>query len=155
MLLRLFACKHYVDDNYTPGALESLQEAEALYDECRFERPQDICAEFAFVNAFYKHDLAAAELWWQRIEAMQGIEPDADYWRAKTSILWLKGERDGAFAAWHTGNAMAEQLPSAGVYDFTRSCFARLRKALDAAGNAVSPPHAAALESPETHVAVV
>jgi hypothetical protein len=153
LLLRLFACKHYVDDNWVPGALESLQEAEALYEECKFERPQDICAEFTFVNALYKRDLAAAEMWWQRIEAMHGIEPDADYWRAKAALLWLKGELEGARAAWDTGNALAEELPSTGMYDFTRACFARLRKALDASVRTAS--QAAALECPEERVAVV
>ncbi len=153
LLLRLFACKHYVDDNWVPGALESLQEAEALYEECKFERPQDICAEFTFVNALYKRDLAAAEMWWQRIEAMHGIEPDADYWRAKAALLWLKGELEGARAAWDTGNALAEELPSTGMYDFTRACFARLRKALDASSRTAS--QAVTQECREERVAVV
>ena len=151
LLLRLFACKHYVDDNWVPGAIESLLEAEPLYEECKFEKPQDICAKFVFVNAFYKRDLAAAELWWQRIEALRKIDQDADYWRAKASILWLKGELDGACAAWDTGNALAEELPSAGMYDYTRACFAKLCKALDASKRAAASPQAACEEA---HAAV-
>lgn len=132
LLLRLFACKHYIDTNRIPEALTKMEEAERLYDKCRFEKPQAICAEFAFVNAFYKRDLSAANLWWQRIETMRKIEPDADYWRAKTAVLWLKGEQKEAFGAWEHGNALAKKLPSAGTYEFTRYCFAKLRKALDA-----------------------
>jgi hypothetical protein len=132
LLLRLSACKHYVDINRIPEALANMQEAENLYDECKFEKPQEILAEFVFVNAFYKHDLAAAGQWWQRIEALDKVDPDADYWRAKTALLWLKGERQEAFKAWERGNALAQELPAAGMYDFKRSCFRKLRKALDA-----------------------
>lgn len=131
LLLRLVACKHYIDKNRIPEALASMAEAEELYEECRFEKPQDILAEFVFVNALYKRDLAGADLWWQRIEGLRKIDPDADYWRAKSSLLWLKGEQEEAFDAWERGNALAQKLPSAGTYQFTRSCFAKLRKALD------------------------
>jgi len=139
LLLRLFASKHYIDKNRIPEALANMEAAEALYTECRFEKPQDICSEFVFINAFYKHDLAAAEMWWQRIEALRNIERDADYWRAKTALLWLEGKREEAFDAWARGNALAQKLPSAGTYDFARSCFARLRKALDGSMRAAAP----------------
>lgn len=153
LLLRLFACKHYIDNNRIPEALTNMQAAEALYEECKFERPQDICAEFVFMNAFYKRDLAAAELWWRRIEAMGRNEPDSDYWRAKASLNWMRGERDEALSAWERGNTLAEELPSAGMHDFTRSCFAKLREALDVPIRTPSPSHAA-LECPETRLAV-
>ena len=131
LLLRMVACKHYIDKNRIPEALAHIAEAEGLYEECRFERPQDILAEFVFVSAFYKRDLAASEGWWQVIEALSKIEPNADYWRARTALLWLKGEREGATDAWERGNALAQGLPSAGIYEFTRSCFRKLRKAID------------------------
>jgi hypothetical protein len=154
LLLRLFACKHYIDDHQIPEALASMQEAEALYEECKFERPRDICAEFAFVNAFYKRDLAAAELWWQRIERLGAIEPDADYWRAKAGLLWLKGELHEALDAWRLGNALAEELPATGMYDYTRSGFANLRKALDASMRMAALSQVAVIKSRETPVAV-
>jgi len=132
LLLRLFACIHYLDANRIPEAIDSMQEAEALFEQSVFEKPQDICAEFVFVNAFYKHDLAAAELWWQRIDALRNVDADADYWRAQTALHWLRGEREQAREAWERGNALAVELPAAGTYDFTRSCFAKLRDALDA-----------------------
>jgi len=140
LLLRLFACIHYQDTNQTPKAIASMDEAAALYEHSAFERPQDICAEFLFVSAFYKHDLAAAELWSRRIDALRKIEHDADYWRAQTAFHWLKGDRDEARDAWERGHALALKLPMAGSYDFTRSCFAKLRAALDAPVQTTPPP---------------
>jgi hypothetical protein len=154
LLLRLVACKHYIDKHRIPEALAYMLEAEALFEECKFEKPQDICAEFAFVNAFYKRDLAAAELWWQRIETLDRIDTDANYWRAKTALLWLKGEQKEAFGAWQRGSALAQKLPSAGAYDFTRSCFIKLRKALDALIPTTPQPLAAVIEWPETRAAL-
>ncbi len=160
LLLRLFACLHYVDANQIPQALASLQDAEALYGQSIFEKPQDICAEFVFVNAFYKLDLAAAEQWWQKIEALRKNERDAGYWRAKTALLWLRGEREKARATWEIGNALAAKLPAAGNYEFTRFCFLRLRKALDAPIQTTPPPLeglaalAVVCNMPESQVAV-
>jgi hypothetical protein len=154
LLLRLFACLHYLDRDEIPQAIGSLREAEALYDQCVFEKPQDVCAEFTFINAFYKRDLPAAEQWSQRIEALKKIEPDADYWRARTALLWLRGEQTEARDAWERGNALAQKLPSAGTYDFTRSCFARLRSELDAPMLTIPPPLKAAFELPGVPVAV-
>jgi hypothetical protein len=140
LLLRLFACLHYLDTNRTSEAIASLEAAEALYDQSIFERPQDICAEFMFVNAFYKRDLAAAEVWSERIEALSGVDRDADYWRAQTALHWLKGQREEALEAWERGNALAQRLPAAGTYEFTRSCFEKLRVALDAPVQRTPPP---------------
>lgn len=130
--LRLFACLHYLDTDRIPEAISSMQSAEGLYDPSAFDKPEDICAEFVFLNAFHKRDLAAAELWWRRIEALDKIDYDADYWRARTALLLLKGEREEAREAWERGDALAAKLPAAGAYESTRACFAKLRAALDA-----------------------
>jgi len=140
LLLRLFACLHYLDTNRTSEAIASLEAAEGLYDQSIFERPQDICAEFMFVNAFYKRDLAAAEMWSERIDGLRRIDRDADYWRAQTALHWLKGQPEEALEAWHRGNALAQKLPAAGTYEFTRSCFEKLRVALDAPVQRTPPP---------------
>jgi hypothetical protein len=132
LLLRLHACIHYLEAGRIPEALASLHAAEALYEQNNFENPEDICAEFVFINALYKCDLTAAEFWWRRIEALGRIDFDADYWRAGTALLWLKGERERAELAWTRGNALAQKLPAAGVYERTRACFLDLRAALDA-----------------------
>jgi hypothetical protein len=131
LLLRLFACKHYLDLDRIPEALVRMQEAEALFEQSTFQKPQDICCEFLFVNAFYKRDLAAADLWWQQIEALSKIEKDADYWLARSAHSWLKGEREDAREAWEQGNLLALRLPSVGAYDSTRRCMAQLKEALD------------------------
>jgi hypothetical protein len=140
LLLRLFICTHYLDTGEIPKALVSLEEAEALYGESKFEKTQDICAEFAFINAFYKRDLATAEMWSRRIEAVRKVDPDADYWRAQTALHWLRGELEEASAAWDRGNALALKLPAAGTYEFTRSCFTELRAELDKPLQTTPPP---------------
>jgi hypothetical protein len=149
LLLRLFACLHYLDRDCIPQAIASMEQAEALYDECRFEKPQDICAEFVFLNAFYKRDLAAAELWWRRVDSLRKVERDADYFRAKAALYWLRAEREEAREAWQRGNALAQKLPSAGTYDFTRSCFANLGAELDAPRQESFTALAGACELPE------
>jgi hypothetical protein len=140
LLLRLFACLHYLDTDQIPEALASMEEAEALYEGSRFEKPQDICAEFAFMNALYKRDLATAEAWWKRIEALKKIDTDADYWRARTALLWLRGDREQALGAWEQGHALAQKLPAAGAYDCTRALYAKLRAALDEPVATTPPP---------------
>jgi hypothetical protein len=154
LLLRLFACIHYMDAEQIPQAIASMEEAELLYEQCRFDKPQDMCAEFVFVNAFHKRDLAAAEEWWKRIEALPKVDRDADYWRARASVLWLRGERVEACEAWERGNALAQKLPGVGTYDFTRSCFAKLRDALDAPVFAPPPLEAVFASAMDFRVAV-
>ncbi len=152
LLLRMVACKHYIDKNRIAEAIAHMEDAERLYEECKFEKPQDICADFVFVNALYKRDLAAARLWWQRIEALRKADHNADYWRAKAALLWLKGEQEEAFAAWTRGNVLAQQLPSAGTYAFTRSCFNKLGKALEEPARTSPESGAAVLVWPELPV---
>lgn len=140
LLLRLFACLHYIDTGEIAKAMVSMQEAGVLYEGSRFDKPQDICAEFVFLNAFYKRDLSAADAWSKRIDALGKIDRDVDYWRAQTSLLWLRGDLAEARAAWERGNALAQKLPSAGSYDFTRSCFAKLRAVLESPVQTTPPP---------------
>jgi hypothetical protein len=140
MLLRLFASKHYIEADMIPEGLASMEAAEVLYEQSWFEKPEDICAEFVFLNAFYKRDLAAAEVWSRRIDALSKVEIGADYWRALTAVLWLKGEREKAGEAWALGNRLALKLPAAGAYDSTRRCFAQLREVLDEPESTTPPP---------------
>ncbi|MGA3185586.1 MAG: hypothetical protein ABSF22_00620 [Bryobacteraceae bacterium] len=154
LLLRLAAAEHYLDAGQVSAALVSMRAAERLYDECTFDHPENLCAGFAFVNAFYKRDLATAELWWDRIESIRSVEIGADYWRAWTALLWLKGEKEEAREALHYGTDLAMRLPASGMHDFMRSCFENLREALEeesrvteslgALAAAIVPSHAAA-----------
>jgi len=131
MLLRLFACMHHIDAGQIQDGVVSLEKAEGLWDRAVVKRPAGICGEFVFFCAVYKRDRTAAELWWQRLEAQTKIEFDADYWKARASIMWLRNQPAEAFHAWERGNALAAGLPNAGAYEFTRSCFVRLRTVLD------------------------
>jgi hypothetical protein len=114
-----------------PEAVASLQEAETLYEGGAVQSPAGICALFVFLNAIFKRDVAAAELWWQRLQAHRDIDYDAEYWQARASILWLQGQTDEARAACESGYALALELPAAGAYDYTRSGFDALRDALN------------------------
>jgi hypothetical protein len=140
LLLRMFACMHYADANRIPEAVAWMEKAEPLYEGSVFQKPQDLCAEFVFVNALYKRDLLAAERWWKRIDALPKPEQDADYWRAQTALHWLRGEREEARNSWARGNALAQKLPASGTYEFTRSCFAKLAAALDEPVRTTPPP---------------
>jgi hypothetical protein len=131
MLLRLYSCMHYLDTGQIAEAVASLQEAEPLYEGTTLQSPAGICAVFVFVNGIFKRDRAAAELWWKRLEAQRGIDFDAEYWQARTAILWLQGESDDAQQAWERGYALAMELPAAGAYEYTRWGFDALRDALN------------------------
>jgi hypothetical protein len=146
MLLRLFACMHHIDAGQIPEAIVNLEKAEGLWDQTTVKRPAGICAAFVFFCAVYKRDAAAAELWWQRLETQAKLDFDADYWKARASIMWLRNQPAEAFHAWEHGNALAAGLPDAGAYEFTRSCFARLRSALDTAAPKTAAPVAVELE---------
>ena len=131
MLLRLYACMHYIDTGQISEAVASLQEAEPLYEGSALQSPGGICAAFVFINATFKRDRAAAELWWQRLQAQRDIDFDAEYWQARTAILWLQGQTEEARQAWERGHALAMQLPAGGAYEYTRSGFDALREALN------------------------
>jgi len=130
-LLRLLSAHYFFDRGRTPEALAFVDEAEPLYEHCTFASPADICAEFVFIQAFYRRDLRAAKLWNGRLHAAPQLDKDADYWLASTALLRLEGDHDGARQAWDTGYALARALPGCGAYDFTRSSFDRIREAMD------------------------
>jgi hypothetical protein len=131
MLLRLFSCIHYLDSGRIPEAIQSLEQAEKLYENVTLQSGAGICAEFVFINAVFKRDRAAAELWWQRLQAQRRIDQDAEYWLAKAGLLWIQGKSAEARQAYEQGYALALELPSAGAYEYTRSSFDALRAALD------------------------
>jgi hypothetical protein len=140
LLLRLFACKHYIDADMVPEGLSSMADAEVLYEQSVFDKPEDICTEFIFLNAFYKRDLASAELWSRRIDALSKVDMDADYWRAQTALLWLKGDLEKAREAWERGNELAQKLPKTGAYVSTLEAFQELRQVLDTPVARTPPP---------------
>lgn len=142
MLLRLYACMHYLELGQNQDAIRALEEAESLYQGVGLQSPAGVCATFVFVNAIFKRDRAAAERWWHRLQACRNIDFDAEYWQARASILWLQGQSDAAREALERGNTLARELPSAGAYEHVRWSQEKLAEALDQA-----PPSEAAPES--------
>jgi hypothetical protein len=133
MLLRLFASHYYLDSGDMAAAVTSSREAGSLFNPRAVMKVGDFYAEFIFVSALYARDLLAAEAWWLKLQALDKIDYDADYWKARSAFLRLSGDLPGAQDAWRVGNEKAQQLPSSGIYNFTRWQFAELRKALDEA----------------------
>jgi hypothetical protein len=131
LLLRLAACEHYLDSEQIPEALSSLRAAETLYEQCSFDEPAELCEEFTFINAFYKRDLDAAEMWWEQVELNRDIEIGVDYWRAWAALQLLRGETEDAREAVKHGFALLRHLPPSGMMDFTWSCFEQLRLEID------------------------
>ena len=118
--LRLYISMHYLEAGKIPEALASIKEAEDLYDRVSLRKPADTCAEFVFVNAIFKHDQETAEFWWRRLEAQPSKDLEADYWMARASIMWLRGNGEEARKAWERANVFAAGLPKAGAYDHIR-----------------------------------
>jgi len=135
MLLRLFAYFHFFDCGRIPEALQAMAEAESVYEQSKSNLPE-VPLEFVFGNAFLKRDAAAAHLWWERMEAKNLRRDSSDYWLARSALLWIENHVKEAREAWNKGNAMAQQLPNAGAYEFDRYRFNRLRQAFDTS----SPP---------------
>jgi hypothetical protein len=131
MVLRMLASHYYLDSGNIPEAVDTMNAAANLFNEQAIRKPADFYAGFVFMNAFYGRNLPAAEVWWQKLQALKKIEYDGDYWLARSSILWLSGDLTGARQAWEHGDEKARKLPSYGIYDFTRSQYGELRRILD------------------------
>ncbi len=61
------------------------------------------------------------------------VKFSADYWRAKSALHWIEGDLEKANEAWEKSNALAQRLPRAGAYEFSRDCGSLLRRSLDEA----------------------
>jgi len=132
MLLRLLKYMHHVDAGRIGEGVAAVAEAEALYPGLAQTLDAELHTDFIFVNALFRRDLEAARLWWGRMEAKTDVTRlKVDYWKARTALLWLEGQAQEAEAAWQKGNAIAQQLPAVGAYEFDRWCFRKLREALD------------------------
>jgi hypothetical protein len=85
MLLNLFLYMHHCDCGRTAEGLRHFEIAESMYPQIASDLPADLHLEFVHGNAFFKQDLAAAQLWWQRMEAKGNCRQKVDYWKARTS----------------------------------------------------------------------
>lgn len=74
------------------------------------------------------------------MEAKGKSRQKVDYWKARTSLLWIEGSLGEAREAWRKADSWARQMPAAGAYDRERDEVAALGVALDASEIAQSQP---------------
>jgi peptidase M50-like protein len=133
LLLRLYAYLFFLDRERIPEAAQALRDAECVYLKSVSDLPAQLHTEFVFGSAYVWRDAIAAREWWTRMETKKPTRFNEDYWRAYSSLLWIEGAKQEADAAWMKCDAMVQQLPKAGAYEFDRYCCSLLRKALDEA----------------------
>jgi len=147
LLLRLQAIAHFFDNGNFAQAAAELREAESICEASVPDVPAELCPAFVFHSAFLCHDAAAARRWWKLMESKKLAFRGVDYWLARSALLWIENRLDEADRAWEKASAIAEKLPSAGVYEYDRyRCF-RLGLALQhsLAWNRVNPAIAVAV----------
>jgi Zn-dependent protease len=140
MLLNLFLYMHHCDCGRTEEGLRYFEIAESMYPQIAKELPADLHLEFVYGNAFFKQDLAAAQIWWQRMGAKGKTTKKVDYWKARTALLWIEGNIGEAREAWRKADSWARQMPAAGAYDRERDEVAVLGAALGASETAQRQP---------------
>ena len=133
MLVRLYAYSHSLDSGKTEQAAEALAAAESIGFQSGADLPAAVHTTFVFGNAYVRRDAVAARKWWDGLESKKTVQLSADYWRAKSALHWIEGDLENANEAWEKSNALAQKLPKAGAYEFSRDCGSLLRRSLDEA----------------------
>jgi len=131
LLLQLYAYTYFLDQGKIREAGEALKEAELIYHGSVSDIPAELHTEFVFGNAYVRRDAACAREWWTRMEAKKPTRFNADYLRAEGALHWIEGNLKEANEAFQKSDALVQQLPKAGAYEFDRYCSSLLRKALD------------------------
>lgn len=131
LLLRILAYTHFRDRNQISDACQALAEAESICEKSEIEPATELCALFVIGKAFIAHDSAAARTWWYRMQSKKPSQSDnVIYWEAKCALEIGEGNLEAADEAREKGNAIAQQRPRAGSYDYDRDCFAEMREAI-------------------------
>jgi hypothetical protein len=123
LLLRLFAYTYFFDSGKLREAEEALREAESIYHQSASDIPAELLTVFVFGDAYLRRDAVAAREWWTRMDAKKPTRFNSDYWRAYSALQWAEGNLKEANDAWEKSNALAQQLPQAGEYEFDRMYF--------------------------------
>jgi hypothetical protein len=131
LLMWLYAFSHSIDAGNEREADEVLAHAELVCLESASSIPAEFHTAFVFGNAIVRRDAKATRFWWNRMQARKPTHFNADYWRAESALHWIEGNLAEARTAWEKGNALVEQLPHAGAYDFSRYCSLLLRHELE------------------------
>lgn len=138
LLMWLYAFSHTIDAGKAGEADEILAQAEWVCLESASNIPAELHTSFVFGNALVRRDPVATRFWWNRLQARNPTRFNADYWRAESALHWIEGDLEEANAALEKSYSLAEQLPQAGAYDFSRHCCAMLRRELDHAAMAAA-----------------
>ena len=133
LLLRLYAYTYFLDQGRMVEAGEALRGAESIYRQCASDIPAELLPVFVFGSAYVLRDTVAAREWWTRMESKKAARCNVDFWIASSALQWIEGNLKQAHEAWEKSNALAQQLPKAGAYEFDRYCCSLLRKSLDEA----------------------
>lgn len=138
MLLQLFACCYYMDNEQFTLAANASKMVESICGESVPNVPAELQTTLVFNEAFLQHDAAETRLWWNRLEAKDPTRLNVDYWLARAALNWIEGNSAEALSAWEKANSAAEILPVAGAYEFDRHRCKLLRKAIELSPAAVS-----------------
>jgi hypothetical protein len=131
LLLRLLAYNYFLDRESLAEAGEALGEAGLIYNQSASDIPAELLTAFVFGTAYIWRDAGVARKWWTHMEAKKPTRFNVDYWMAASALHWIEGNPKDAIESWEKANALAQQLPKAGAYDFDRDCCSMLRQTLD------------------------
>ncbi|MGA2219614.1 MAG: M50 family metallopeptidase [Terracidiphilus sp.] len=131
LLLRMFASSHFLDSGKLHEARESFAQAESIYHESASDIPVELYTAFVFDSAYLRQDAPAARFWWDLMESKKPTHLGVDYWLARSALFWIENHPQEAREAWNKTNTLAQNLPSAGTYEFDRYLVGLLGAALD------------------------
>jgi Peptidase family M50 len=130
LLLRFWACHHWIDRGEITKAVAALKDAERVCLESVANLPAGLHTVFVVENAILLRDSEAVRRWWERMEAKKPMHFNVDYWMARTAASWMAGDLAQAREALASADAEASKLPKAGAYEFDRSRCGHLREAM-------------------------
>jgi Peptidase family M50 len=133
LMLRFWACHHWLDRGQIENAVAALKDAERVYVESITNLPASLHTVFIIANALLLRDAEAVRQWGQRMEAKKPTNLNVDYWMAKSAVGWMAGNLAEAEDALAKSEAEAEKLPKAGAYEFDRFLCALLGEAISEA----------------------
>lgn len=138
LFLYLCAYSFYLDSGRLAEAVDAIGKAERSCREWALDPPAEWTANLVFSNALLRHDAAAAQQWWTRMEARKNFRFTENLWDARGALLLSEGRLDEAAEALAKADAWASQLPDTGTGDMERDSVRRLRQALEEAHAAQS-----------------
>jgi hypothetical protein len=127
----LYTYECHLDRGEIAQAREALEKAEFASRQSEESLTCQLCMIFVFSIAYLKRDAREARTWWKRVESMAPAEFQCEYWLGHCALHWIEGDLNTANESWNTGNAMAQQEPKYGAYEFDRHWFRLMREAID------------------------